>query len=281
MADSVPLTGKAKKAKRDEVRQQSKKRKRHQDPVALPEGLDEPEDGAGDRAGVRTGEDTGEGARAEKSNKKAKRENHAKRQDVATDPTEPILVSSKGITSEDTQTKPTKQEETPKKQRFIVFVGNLPYTLSEEQLKQHFASIKPESIRFLTKPDTGQCKGYAFLEFAHFDRMKTCLKQFHHTIIDSGIGGERGKKKINVELTAGGGGSGAQRNQKLQTKNTRLEEERKRRAEALAKQEKKKRAKQAQSGASSTPPKPKVEKAAKPDASAGVHPARLARIQAD
>ncbi|KAJ9630934.1 hypothetical protein H2203_001462 [Taxawa tesnikishii (nom. ined.)] len=95
-------------------------------------------------------------------------------------------------------------EEPASKQRFIVFIGNLPYTATTESITKHFASISPTSVRHLTDPATGKSKGYAFLEFTNYDRMKTCLKLYHHTTFDSGAGGEKGQRKINVELTAGG-----------------------------------------------------------------------------
>jgi nucleolar protein 6 len=111
--------------------------------------------------------------------------------------------------------------------------------------------------------------------------MKTCLKKFHHSMFDSGVGGERGQRRINVELTAGGGGNKSEgRKEKLQVKNVRLNEQRARRAEAEAKQEKRKEAKEAKKGGA------KEEQVAAPkaggggDAAAqeGIHPARLAML---
>ncbi|KEQ66652.1 uncharacterized protein M437DRAFT_13879, partial [Aureobasidium melanogenum CBS 110374] len=119
-----------------------------------------------------------------------------------------------------------------KNQRFIVFIGNLPFTATTEQITEHFASIQPQSVRHSTEKGTGKSKGFAFLEFANYDRMKTCLKLYHHSMFDSGVGGERGKRRINVELTAGGGGSkSGARKEKLKEKNVRLNEQRQRRAE--------------------------------------------------
>lgn len=56
-------------------------------------------------------------------------------------------------------------EQKDKKHRFIVFIGNLPYTATTEQIKQHFASVSPSSVRHSTDKSTGKSKGFAFLEF--------------------------------------------------------------------------------------------------------------------
>ncbi|MCJ1260059.1 hypothetical protein MMC24_007899 [Lignoscripta atroalba] len=115
-----------------------------------------------------------------------------------------------------------------KPQRFICFIGNLPFTATSESITQHFAKLQPSSVRHRTSKETGRSKGFAFLEFDHYDRMKTCLKLFHHSTFDDGISPPR---KINVELTVGGGGSKSKdRRLKLQEKNERLSEERRRRA---------------------------------------------------
>lgn len=63
------------------------------------------------------------------------------------------------------------------------------------------------------KEDPKKCRGFAFLEFDNFDRMKTCLAKFHHSTFyaegdkpeEGGEekGGDDGKggRKVNVELT--------------------------------------------------------------------------------
>ncbi|KAI9860014.1 MAG: hypothetical protein M1813_006361 [Trichoglossum hirsutum] len=130
-------------------------------------------------------------------------------------PHEPIVSKGHG-----------KDGERPK--RFIVFIGNLPFTATTASISKHFASLKPASIRHITHKDQPtKSKGYAFLEFDGYDRMKTCLKLHHQSTFDDGLSAAR---KINVELTAGGGGAKSkERRTKLKTKNEKLNEERKRR----------------------------------------------------
>ncbi|KAB8356539.1 hypothetical protein FH972_024122 [Carpinus fangiana] len=171
-----------------------------------------------------------------------------------------------------------KAVEAKKKNRFIVFIGNLPYTTTDEALATHFASVKPAAIRHITKPGSSntngfpESKGYAFVEFEDYDRLKTCLKSFHRSEFTCG-----GKmRQMNVELTAGGGGKGEARKEKTRAKNEKLGEERKRRMieEAKKKAEKLESSKE-------------EDAAAAPAAAAngwghedrgGMHPARMAMM---
>ena len=184
----------------------------------------------------------------------------------------------------------------PSQHRFIVFVGNLPYSTTEASLRSHFQKLQPFTIRHRTDPQTKRSKGFAFLEFENYDRMKTCLKLYHHSMFDATtaagttsegdgestkeVKGKKvgGKKKdlprrINVELTAGGGGSKAEgRKEKIKVKNVRLEEQRKRRAEVERKEKGKERREKGGAGG-------KLVEDANGDENAGMHPSRLARIQ--
>lgn len=78
-------------------------------------------------------------------------------------------------------------------------IGNLPFSATTESITAHFASVHPQSVRHLTKKeDPTKSKGCAFVEFAGYDHMKTCLKLMHHSTFDDGKSAPR---KINVELT--------------------------------------------------------------------------------
>lgn len=76
--------------------------------------------------------------------------------------------------------------------------GNLPYTATDESISKHFVKINPKSIRHRKEKDTGKSKGFAFLEFEGYDRMKTCLKLYHQSNFEDGASSAR---KLNVELT--------------------------------------------------------------------------------
>ncbi|CAO3638611.1 unnamed protein product [Cunninghamella blakesleeana] len=102
--------------------------------------------------------------------------------------------------------------------RFIVFVGNLPFNTTKEELEKHFEAVGGiVSVRLLTDKVTKKPKGFAFVEFETSKHLNKALG-FHHTLFK--------KRQINVELTAGGGGKSEVRNEKLKKKNEKLQEER-------------------------------------------------------
>jgi len=93
----------------------------------------------------------------------------------------------------------TEVDDAPKNARFIVFVGNLPYTATKAKLEEHFAAVKPTSVRLLDhKTDKTKTRGIAFVEFDHYGRMETCLQRYHHSDFNDGVSPAR---RINVELT--------------------------------------------------------------------------------
>ncbi|KAJ8058525.1 hypothetical protein OCU04_012708 [Sclerotinia nivalis] len=143
--------------------------------------------------------------------------------------------SSDQTTAEKKRVKSKKQGGVPganaesKAARFIVFIGNLPFTATTASIKNHFAAVKPASVRHLTeKGNPTKSRGCAFLEFEGYDHMKTCLKQFHQSTFNDGISAPR---KVNVELTAGGGGNTKDRRSKIKGKNEKLNEQRVRQAQ--------------------------------------------------
>lgn len=189
------------------------------------------------------------------------------------------------------------------KPRFILFIGNLPYSTTDASLQRHFKKLSPFTLRHRTDPKTKKSKGFAFLEFENFDRMKTCIKLYHHSTFDptklpsTGASAdgeqaedlstkqrkEKGARRINVELTAGGGGSKAEgRMEKIMAKNVRLDEQRKRRLEEEKKQKAKEEGKKVKKAAKGADSKDAVVKDIEPpaveDDNAGMHPARLARM---
>lgn len=194
-----------------------------------------------------------------------------------------------------------------KNHRFVCFIGNLPYTTTDASLQAHFKKLAPFTLRHRTDPATSKSKGFAFLEFENYDRMKTCLKLYHHSMFDpddatgdievADEGAElttksapkkksKAARRINVELTAGGGGKNAARKEKIKVKNNRLGEQRTRRAEAEkeAKEhgesgkgaEKKGKKKQQQQKDQRTNPTVDAEGQ---DHTAGMHPSRLAMMK--
>ncbi|KAM3068149.1 hypothetical protein ACMFMG_011198 [Clarireedia jacksonii] len=107
--------------------------------------------------------------------------------------------TNKGNPSVRKKQKVPKSNPEGKAARFIVFIGNLPFTATTASIQKHFAAVKPLSVRHQTeKGNPSKSKGYAFLEFEGYDHMKTCLKQFHQSTFKDDLSAPR---KINVELT--------------------------------------------------------------------------------
>ncbi|KAF2271000.1 hypothetical protein CC78DRAFT_611043 [Lojkania enalia] len=173
--------------------------------------------------------------------------------------------------------------QTAKKDRFIVFVGNLPFSATKEQMETHFAKVAPSSVRIQTYKESGKCRGFGFLEFERFDRMETCLKKYNHSMFPDAR--KKEGRKINIELTAGGGGNNASRKSKIQAKNDKLANERQhdreKRDEIEAKQAERKEKKEVRQKYGKG--RKKVQEAPAPveavDAESGMHPSRLARMQ--
>ncbi|KAK2743401.1 hypothetical protein FQN57_004866 [Myotisia sp. PD_48] len=158
-----------------------------------------------------------------------------------------------------------KLEEARRNQRFIVFISNLPYSADQESVMKHFAKLEPMSIRVPLEKNGKKGRGFAFVEFSSFDRMKTCLKLYHGASFDDGKSPAR---KIKVELTAGGGGSSENRKAKILEKNQKLNLERARDAENAKR--KANGEKKAETGEDAAPAG---------DAYADIHPSRRTRLQ--
>lgn len=127
----------------------------------------------------------------------------------------------------------------------MLSLGNMPYTITVEDIKAHFATSgetlanhartqltrisvgETPTVRLLTPKPTSnspsgqkqppKSKGCAFIEFTQPLALQAALKK-HQS--------ELGGRKINVELTAGGGGNSEQRRKKIQDKRKMLDVER-------------------------------------------------------
>jgi len=95
----------------------------------------------------------------------------------------------------DTENKEKGKPKHPKK--FCVFVGNLPYDVKEEDVREHFKSLKDgiKAVRFMTDKKTGKGKGFGFLELANEDAYKGAMKMNKKKM---------GERVIRVEYTTPG-----------------------------------------------------------------------------
>ncbi|KAK2957702.1 putative RNA binding protein [Blattamonas nauphoetae] len=110
------------------------------------------------------------------------------------------------MTQELNKQEPTKSRKSPKKPCFKVFVGNLPFNITKEDIETHFKPCGTiTSVRILTKKD-GTPRGCCFIEFAD-SKSEIKAIHMHHSLLKD--------RSINVEKTAGGGGNSIVRKRKI------------------------------------------------------------------
>jgi RNA recognition motif-containing protein len=85
-----------------------------------------------------------------------------------------------------------------------LYVGNLPYNISDDQLEAMFTKFgQPDSARVITDRDTGQSKGFGFVEFSNDEQAKQAL-----TMNGTDLGGRSLKVNEARPKPEGGGGGG-------------------------------------------------------------------------
>jgi RNA recognition motif-containing protein len=89
-----------------------------------------------------------------------------------------------------------------------LYVGNLPYSATEESLSAKFAECgRVESAKLITDRDTGQSKGFGFIEMGSDSEAQAAISRFN------GVDYEGRPMKVNEakpqeKRTGGGGGRG-------------------------------------------------------------------------
>ncbi|MBN2227045.1 MAG: RNA-binding protein [candidate division Zixibacteria bacterium] len=93
-----------------------------------------------------------------------------------------------------------------------IYVGNLPYNTSEEDLRQAFESFgEVTNVNIIKDKFTGESRGFGFVEMASKDEAQAAI---------SGLSGtEMGGRTLNInearprtERSGGGGGGGRRQN---------------------------------------------------------------------
>ncbi|KAM0747442.1 hypothetical protein T439DRAFT_349864 [Meredithblackwellia eburnea MCA 4105] len=120
--------------------------------------------------------------------------------------------------------------------RLLLFVGNLSFKTTQEEVAAHFAPCgETPQVRLLTPKapaagvaPTAKSKGCAFIEFTTPQALQSALRLHESTLQN---------RKINVELTAGGGGNSDARRKKIEESRQRLGGEREKSREKKAKKE--------------------------------------------
>lgn len=100
-----------------------------------------------------------------------------------------------------------KAEGEPKKKRYVLFVGNLPYSITSEELKKHFLTKVSHvvNIRIPTKDGTNS-RGFAYVELANNTDFEKAYS-LNHSVING--------RRINVQYSGVNRKEGIAKNFKL------------------------------------------------------------------
>jgi len=66
-----------------------------------------------------------------------------------------------------------------------LFVGNLPFSITEQKLKDLFEKFgEIRSLKLITDRETGKSRGFAFVEFSDKEAGNKAIKEFNGSNID-------------------------------------------------------------------------------------------------
>lgn len=66
-----------------------------------------------------------------------------------------------------------------------LFVGNLPFSITEDKLKEIFEQYgEITSLKLITDRETGKSRGFAFVEFADKDSANKAIKEYNGQTLD-------------------------------------------------------------------------------------------------
>jgi RNA recognition motif-containing protein len=90
-----------------------------------------------------------------------------------------------------------------------LYVGNLPYSATEQSLREAFAaSGTVDSVSVITDRDTGQSKGFAFVEMATDSEAQAATQAMNGKMLD---GRQIKVNEAKPRESRGGGGGGGGR----------------------------------------------------------------------
>jgi RNA recognition motif-containing protein len=91
-----------------------------------------------------------------------------------------------------------------------LYVGNLPYSASQESLQEAFAACGTvDSVNVITDRDTGQSKGFGFIEMSTDGEAQKAIQELNGTSLDGReIVVNEAKPKAPRDNRGGGGGGG-------------------------------------------------------------------------
>lgn len=91
-----------------------------------------------------------------------------------------------------------------------LYVGNLPYSATEEQLTELFSRAgKVDTVRVMRDMATGRARGFAFVEMSNDDEAQKAISEFHEQQMDGrALVVNEARPKPEGGFGGGGGGRG-------------------------------------------------------------------------
>ncbi|KAJ8002233.1 hypothetical protein DPEC_G00177770 [Dallia pectoralis] len=94
-----------------------------------------------------------------------------------------------------------------------IFVGNLPYDISELPLRQHFEQCgRVDGVRLVRDKNSGMGKGFGYILFENIDAVQLALKLDASKVLGRSIRVKRSVKKEKGKKKLGPGGKGGKKN---------------------------------------------------------------------
>ncbi len=89
-----------------------------------------------------------------------------------------------------------------------LYVGNLPYSVTQQALEETFSQCGTvDSVNVITDRDTGQSKGFGFIEMSNDSEAQKAIQELNGTSLDgSEIKVNEAKPKAPRRDRGGGGG---------------------------------------------------------------------------
>ncbi len=90
-----------------------------------------------------------------------------------------------------------------------LYVGNLPYSATEETLRETFSQCgSVDSVNMITDRDTGQSKGFGFVEMSRDSEAQKAIQELNGSTLD---GREIKVNEAKPKAPRGGRGGGGHR----------------------------------------------------------------------
>ncbi|XP_045120999.1 nucleolin 1-like isoform X2 [Portunus trituberculatus] len=167
-------------------RKRKNKRKASEALEGASESTDNKEDGS---------EDTAEGAKGIKRMKVEEEKDDAE-EEKPKKKTKKMKAEKKGEDDAEGQSA-SKEKKQQQEKKYVLFMGNLPFELTEEEVREHFKIVADNIVRvtLLNRKKSGKSKGYGFIELKDADSYNKSLKLNNSQLKN---------RKIHVQFTTPG-----------------------------------------------------------------------------